>query len=203
VCQRIFGVVVRASNERNYKVRFENDTEQVCFSTSLRVESHNLGVTLEEVMRSLPTTQQEEAQGVIEDAAEGEENDLLDISMGIDDDALPADCNIESDQYDDLFGHQEEYLKHLRGRSSSPINNLWLNTPEENSSAAVTVADDSVDIATNEQTDFNNPSATEESAVPAEDAEEDDSPIVENTGLNTGGDTAEGTSHVKKIRHWK
>jgi hypothetical protein len=61
VRQRIFGVVVCAAGEHKYNVRFENDTEQVCFSTSLRVESHDIGVNLEEVMPSLPMAQQEEA----------------------------------------------------------------------------------------------------------------------------------------------
>jgi hypothetical protein len=39
--------------------------------------------------------------------------------------------------------------------------------------------------------------------VPVDDAEEDDSPTVENPGLNTGGDMAEGPSHVQKLQHWK
>jgi hypothetical protein len=64
------------------------------FSTSLRVESHDIGVPLEEVMPSLPMAQQEETQGGVEDAEEEEENDFLDILAGVDDDALPADCNI-------------------------------------------------------------------------------------------------------------
>jgi hypothetical protein len=58
VRQRIFGFVVCAAGEHKYKVRFENDTEKMCFSTSLRVESHYLGVTLEEVMPSLPMAQE-------------------------------------------------------------------------------------------------------------------------------------------------
>jgi hypothetical protein len=111
----------------------------VCFSTYLRVESHDIGVPLEEVMPSLPMAQQEEAQDSIEDAEEEEDNDSIDILAGVDDDALPAYCNIENDQYDDLFGHQEEYLENLRGRSISPTNNLWLNTPAANSAAAATV----------------------------------------------------------------
>jgi hypothetical protein len=94
-----------------YNVRFENDTEQVCFSSSLRVESRDIGVPLEEVMPSLPMAQQEEAQGVVEDAEKEEENDFLDILAGVDDDALPADCNIENDQYEDLFGHQEDFWR--------------------------------------------------------------------------------------------
>jgi hypothetical protein len=40
----IFGVVLCIAGEHNYKIRFENDTENVSFSTSLRVESHDLGV---------------------------------------------------------------------------------------------------------------------------------------------------------------
>jgi hypothetical protein len=107
VRQRIFGVVVCAAGKHKYNVRFENDTEQVCLPTSLRVESHYIGVPLEELIPSLPMAQQEEAQGGVEDAAEEEENDFLDILTGVDDDTLPADCNIENDQYDNLFGHQE------------------------------------------------------------------------------------------------
>jgi hypothetical protein len=90
VRQRIFGVLVCAAGEHKYKVRFENDAEQVCFSTSLRVESHDIGVPLEEVMPSLPIAQQEEAQGGVEDAEEEEENDFLNILTGVDDDALAA-----------------------------------------------------------------------------------------------------------------
>jgi hypothetical protein len=74
-------------------------------------------------------------------------------------------------------------LENLRERSSSSINNL---------AAAAT----SPTIATNTST-------TEEAAVPAETAEEDDSPTVENSGLNTGGYTTEGASHVQKLQHWK
>jgi hypothetical protein len=130
---------------------------------------------------------------------------------GVDDDALPADCNIENDQYDNLFGHQEEYLENLRGRSSSPTNNLWLNTPAANSVAAATVvavtvaptaattAATSPDIATNTTTT----TTEEEAAIPADDTEEDDSTTVENHGLNTGGDTTERVSHVQKLQHWK
>jgi hypothetical protein len=80
-------------------------------------------------MPSLPMAQQEESQGGVEDAEEEEENDFIEIVDGVDDYALIADCNIENDQYDDIFGHQEEYLDNLTERSSSPTKNLWLNTP--------------------------------------------------------------------------
>jgi hypothetical protein len=63
VRQRIFGVVVCAAGEHKYKVRFENDLEKVCFSTSLRVESHDLSVPLIESLPLLSAAQQEEAQG--------------------------------------------------------------------------------------------------------------------------------------------
>jgi hypothetical protein len=123
----------------------------VCFSTSLTVESHDLGLPLEEVIPSQPMAHQEEAQDGVEDEEEEEEeeeNDSLDILTGVDDYALPADCNIESDKYDDLFGNQEEYLENLRGRSSSPTNNIWLNAPEAKSAAATVIIAASADIAT-------------------------------------------------------
>jgi hypothetical protein len=110
VCQRIFGVAVCVVGEHKYKVR-ENDTEQVCFSTSLRVEIHGIGVPLKEVMPSFPIGQQEEAQGGIEDAEEEEDNDFVDVLAGANDDAPPAYCNSESDQEDDLFGHQKNIWK--------------------------------------------------------------------------------------------
>jgi hypothetical protein len=108
VRQRLFGVVVCATGEHKYKVRFENDLEKVCFSTSLRVESHVICVPLIESLPLLPAAQQEEAQGGAEDAddeEEEEENDFRDMLAGIEDGALPTDCNIEADEYEDLFGH--------------------------------------------------------------------------------------------------
>jgi hypothetical protein len=73
VQQRIFGVVVCAAGEHKYKVRFENDLEKVCYSTSLRVESHVLGVPLIESLPLFPVAQQEEAQGGAEDADDEED----------------------------------------------------------------------------------------------------------------------------------
>jgi hypothetical protein len=113
-------------------------------------------------------------------------------------------------------------LENLRGRSSRPTNNLWLNTPSANSTAATTIiavtiatavataaataaafATAAAVVATTSPAIAANTSTTEEAAVPANDAQEDDSPSVDNPGLNTGGDTAEGASHVQKIQHWK
>jgi hypothetical protein len=113
VRQRLIGVVVCAAGEHKYKVRFENDLEKVCFSTSLRVESHILGVPLIESLPLLPVAQQEETQGGAEDAddeEEEEENNCRDMLTGIEDGALPTDCNIEADEYEDLFGHQHQFL---------------------------------------------------------------------------------------------
>jgi hypothetical protein len=117
VRHRIFGVVVCAAGEHKYKVRFENDLEKVCFSTSLRVESRDLGVPLIESLSLLSAAHQEETQGGAEDAddkeeeeEEEEENDFRDMLAGIEDGALPTDCNIEADEYVDLFGHQHEFL---------------------------------------------------------------------------------------------
>jgi hypothetical protein len=115
---------------------------------------------------------------------------------GVDDDALPADCNIENYQYDDLFGHQEEFLQNLRGgsrTSHSPTNNLWLNTPAASSAAAAATvvaatvaAAASIAVTTTTTTE-------EEAALPADDAEEDYSTTVDNPGLNTGGGHGRGS----------
>jgi hypothetical protein len=63
VRQRLFGVIVCAAGEHKYHVKFENDLEKVSFSTSLRVESHVIGVPLIESLPLLPAAQEEEAQG--------------------------------------------------------------------------------------------------------------------------------------------
>jgi hypothetical protein len=49
----ICGVVVGAVGENKYKVRFENDKEIDCVSSSLRIESHDLGVPLSEAQTLL------------------------------------------------------------------------------------------------------------------------------------------------------
>jgi hypothetical protein len=77
--------------------------------------------------------------------------------------------------------------------SSSPTKNLWLNTLAANYAAAAT-SPNILTYTTNQE---------EGAAVPADDAEEDDSTTVEKPGLNTGGDTTEGASHVQKLQHWK
>jgi hypothetical protein len=101
------------AGEHKYKVRFENDLEKVCFSTSLRVESHDLGVPLIESLPLFSAAQQEEAQGGAEDTydeEEEEDNYFRDMLAGIEDGALPTDCNIEADEYEELFGHQHQFL---------------------------------------------------------------------------------------------
>jgi hypothetical protein len=185
VRQRIFGIVVCAAGEHKYSIRFENNTEQVCFSTSLRVESHDIGIPLEEVMPCLPTAEQEKAQVGVEYAEEEEENNFLDILAGVDDDALSSDCNIENDQYDDLFGHQEEFLQNLRGgsrTSHSPTNTIWLNTPAANDATAATVVAATIVAAIAATATTRTTTTEEDAAVPADDAEEYYSTTVENPG---------------------
>jgi hypothetical protein len=203
VRQRSFGVVVCVAGEHKYKVRFENDLEKVCFSISLRVESHELGVPLMDSLHLLPAAQQEEAQGGAEDAddeEEEEENDFRDMLAGIEDGALPTDCNIEADESKYLFGHQHEFLENLSGRSSSPTNNLWFDTPTAEVATAAAAVDAAAAIGTIA------PSRSDPSpiATAAATAATDAGP-VENPGINTGGgaDATDGASHVQKLRHWK
>jgi hypothetical protein len=48
MCSQICGVVVGAVGENKYKLSFENDKEIDCVSSSLRIESHDIGVPLSE-----------------------------------------------------------------------------------------------------------------------------------------------------------
>jgi hypothetical protein len=199
----MFRVVVCAAGEHTCKVRFENDLEKVCFSTSLRVESHDLGVPLIESLPLLPAAQQENAQGSAkdtEDEDEEEENDFWDMLAGIEDGALPSDCNIEADEYEDVFGHQHEFLENLSGRSSSPTNNLWIDTPAAEVATAAAVA---AAAAIGTIVPSSDPSSDPSSPIATAAVATTDAGPVENPDLNTGGYAMNGTSHVQKLRRWK
>jgi hypothetical protein len=163
----------------------------------------------------LPAAQQEEAQGGAEDAddeEEEEENDFRDVSAGIEDGDLPKDCNIEADEYEDLFGHQHQFLGNLSGRTISPSNNLLFDTPavEAASAAAASAAAAIIGIIAPSRNDpiaaaaAATAAAATSAATAAATAATNAGP-VENPGLNTGGDAdaTDGASHVQKLRHWK
>jgi hypothetical protein len=75
VRSRMCGVVVGAVGENKYKVRFDNDKEIHCVSSSLRIESHCLGVPLSEAQTLLG--QAEEHDHALLDDDEGEEDEGL------------------------------------------------------------------------------------------------------------------------------
>jgi hypothetical protein len=121
---------------------------------------------------------------------------------GIEDGAIPADCNIEADEYEDLFGHQHEFLENLSGRSSIPTNNLWIDTPAAEAATAIAAVAVVAVIGTiaslsDPSSDPSSPTATAAAAVAT------DAGPVENPSVNTGGDATDGTSHVQKLCHWK
>jgi hypothetical protein len=170
----------------------------------------------------LPAAQQEEAQGGAEDADdedEEEENYFRDMLAGIEDGALPTDCNIEADEYKDLFGHQHQFLENLSGRTIRSSNKLWFDTPVAEaaaaadksaasaSAAAAAIGTIATDAATASATAFDtaaNTAAATAADTAAATAATGASP-VENPGLNTGGDAdaTDGASHVQKLHYWK
>jgi hypothetical protein len=121
----------------------------------------------------------------------------------IEDGALPTDCNIEADEYEDLFGHQHQFLENLSGRTISSRNKLWFDTP---TAKAATAADKSAASASAAAAAIGTiaTGAATAAATAATDAGPVENP-VENPGLNTGGDAdaTDGASHVQKLRHWK
>jgi hypothetical protein len=173
----------------------------------LRVESHDLGAPLIESLPLLPAAQQEETQGGAEDAddeEEEEENDFRDVLAGIEDGALPTDFNIEADEYKELFGRQHQFLENLSGRTISPTNNLWFDTPAAEAATAATALAASAAIGIIAPS-RNDPSPIATAAATAAATADTDAGPVENPGLNTGGDAdpTDGASHVQKLRHWK
>jgi hypothetical protein len=154
--------------------------------------------------------QQEEAQGGAEDADDEEEeekNDFRDMLAGIEDGALLTDCYIESDEYEDLFGHQHQFLENISGRTISSSNKLWFDTPAaESATAADKSAPAASALAATIGTIATGAATAAATAVDtaAATAATDAGP-VENPGLNTGrdADAMDGASHVQKLRHWK
>jgi hypothetical protein len=183
-------------------------------STPLKVESHVLGVPLIESLPLLPTSQQEEAQGGAEDADDEEEekeNDFQDMLAGIEDGALPSDCSIEADEYEDLFGHQHQFLDNISGRTISSSNKIWFDTLEAEAATAAdkwtAAASAAAAAIETSATGATTAAATAVDTAP-DTAASDAGPVenpVENPGLNTGGnaDATDGASHVQKLRHWK
>jgi patatin-like phospholipase/acyl hydrolase len=92
------------------------------------------------------------------------------------------------------------------------MDNLWLNTPAANATN-VTIGtiegSADVDASTTVATNSTMAPSTAPSASPSTIDEAscsttaDGTATVDNPGLNTWGDTAYGTSHVQKFRHWK
>jgi hypothetical protein len=123
VRSRICGVVVGAVGENKYKVRFENDKEIDCVSSSLRIESRDLGVPLSEAQTLLAQAEEHEHALL---ADEEEDEGLGDILAAVEQEGFAEDGNIETDPFEDLFGHQDEFLQNLNGSwAPSPANVLW------------------------------------------------------------------------------
>jgi hypothetical protein len=175
----------------------------------LRVESHYFGVPLIDSLPLLPAAQQEESQGGAEDAddeEEEEENDFRGMLAGVEDGALPTDCNIEADEYEDLFGHQHQFLENLSGRKISPSNNIWFDTPAAEAATAAAAAASAAAAAIGIiAPSRNDPNQIATAAATSAATSATDTGPVENPGLNKGGDAdaTDRASHVQKLRHWK
>jgi hypothetical protein len=121
----IYGVVVVAVGENKYKFWFENDKEIDCASSSLIIESHDLGVPLSE-SHMLLAQEREHDHALLADDEEEEYERLGDLLASVEQEGLAEDGKIETDPFEDLFGHQDEFLQNLNGsRVPSPDNVLW------------------------------------------------------------------------------
>jgi hypothetical protein len=109
---------------------------------------------------------------------------------------------IETDEYEDLLGHQHQFLENLSGRKISSSNKLWFDTP---AAEAATAAGASVATASAAAAAIGTiaTGAATSTATAATNAGPVENP-VENPGLNIVGDAdaMDGASHVQKLRHW-
>jgi hypothetical protein len=125
VRSRICSVAVEASGESKYKVRFENDKEIYCVYYSLRIESHDLGVPLSEA-QTLLAQAEEQDHAFLADDDEEEDEGIGDLLAAVGKEGLAEDGKIETDPFEDLFGHLDDFLQNLNGsRAPSPANILW------------------------------------------------------------------------------
>jgi hypothetical protein len=63
---------------------------------------------------------------LLADDDEEEDEGLGDLLAAAEQEGLAEDGNIETDPFEDLFGHQDEFLQNLNGsRVPSPDNVLW------------------------------------------------------------------------------
>jgi hypothetical protein len=123
----IHGVVVGAVGENKYKVRFENDEEIYCVSSSLRIESHDLGVPLSEA-QTLVAHVEEHDHAFLADDEEEEDEGLGDLLAAVEQEGLVEDGNIATDPFEDLFGHQDEFLQNLN-ESGAPSPEIFFGLP--------------------------------------------------------------------------
>jgi hypothetical protein len=204
---RISGVVVGDVGENKYKVRFENDKEIDCASSSLRIESHDLGVPLSEA-QTLLAQAEEHDHALLADDEEEEDEGLGDLLAAVEQEGLVEDGNIETDPFEDMFGHQDEFLQNLNGSwVPSPDNVLWNSNNTTSGSVSNAVAD-AVVAAANSVASSNNTNSL--SASPTIQATTIAPPSVYNPGLNTSGDAditravdGSGDQHAIKLRFWK
>jgi hypothetical protein len=69
---------------------------------------------------------EEHNHAVLADDEEEEDEGLGDLLAAVEQEGLAEDGNIETDPFEDLFGHQDEFLQNLNGsRVPSPENVLW------------------------------------------------------------------------------
>jgi hypothetical protein len=114
VRSRICGVVVGAAGENKYKVRFENDKEIYCVSSSLRIESHDLGIPLSEAQMLLAQAEEHD-HALLDDDDEEEDEGLGDLLVAVEQEGLAEDGNIETDPFEYFFGHQDKFMQNLNG----------------------------------------------------------------------------------------
>jgi hypothetical protein len=206
---RICGVIVGDVGENKYKVRFENDKEIDCVSSSLRIESHDLGVPLSEAQTLLAQAEEHDNALFADDEEEEDDDEGLGYLLAaVEQEVLAEDGNIETDPLEDLFGHQDKCLHNLNGsRAPSPANVLWTSNKTASDSVSNALAN-AVAAAAKAVTASNNTNSLAASSTVQATTITPTS--VENPGFNTAGDAdisgtgdGSGDQHAIKLRFCK
>jgi hypothetical protein len=122
----------------------------------------------------------------------------------VEQEGLAEDGNIATDPFEDLFGHQYEFLQNLNGsQTPSPAFFFWTSNTTTSDTVSNAVADAANAVAASKNT-------YSQDASPIVQATTIPPPSVENPGLNTAGDAditgkgdGSGDQHTIKLKFWK
>jgi hypothetical protein len=151
---------------------------------------------------------EEHDHSLLADDEEEEDEGLGYLLTAVEQQSLAEDGNIKTDPFEDLFGHQDEFLQNLNESRVPSPDNVLRNSNNRTSGSVSNAVADAIAAVANSVAASNNTNSLADS--PTVQATTITSPSVENPGLNTACDAditgmgdGSGDQHAIKLRCWK